>query len=90
VGALKKAIMEKEQHLLPGIPAKSLEIWKVSIAVEGLRVKLAKLKLKDNPRDGVENLMPKRRLGGAFPDPPVDSFLHIVVRPPPGEYESFM
>ena len=88
VSALKKAIMEKERHILTGIPAKSLEIWKVSIAVESLRVTLAELKLKDNPQNGVEKLAPQRRLSGAFPDLPMDSFLHLV-RPPPGEHESF-
>jgi hypothetical protein len=89
VHALKNAIMEKEWHLLQGVPSKSLEIWKVSIAVESLRVKLADIKLKDSARDGVEKLGPRLTLGGAFPEPPVEGFLHIVVCPP-GEYAWFM
>jgi hypothetical protein len=71
VHALKNAIMEKEWHLLQGVPSKSLEIWKVSIAVESLRVKLVDIKLKDSAWDGVEKLGPRLTLGGAFPEPPV-------------------
>jgi len=87
VKALKEAITEKEKRLLRGVPAKSLEIWKVSIAVEGLRAKLAKL--KDSSGNGIEKLGPRRTLGKAFRPQPVDGFLHIVVRLL-GEHPTFM
>jgi hypothetical protein len=87
INTLKKAIMKKEKHLLPEVPAKNLEIWKVSFAVEGLKAKLANIQLKDSSRDGVEKLGPTRTLGRVFPEPPVNGFLHIVVRLP-GMYHS--
>jgi hypothetical protein len=84
VSTLRKAILER--HLLQGVPAKSLEIWKVSIAVDDLRVKLANIKLKDCAWDGVEKLGLRRRV---FPDSPMDGFLHIPVRPA-SEYAWFL
>lgn len=89
VNALKKAILVKEKHTLRGMAAKSLDIWKVSIAVEDLDAKLADMRLQDNPCYGVEKLDPRRPLTGAFPDPPADGHLHILVQPPSSEYEYF-
>jgi hypothetical protein len=91
VSALKKAIVSQATNAtFQGIPAKTFEVWKVSIPVEDSSDKLAGIILRDNPRDGVERLAPRRQLTSAFPYPPAEDHLHIIVKPPAGECEHFV
>ena len=78
VSTLKDAIKDKKRPAFDHVPADTLVLWKVSIAVNGnLAENLDPDIINDDP------LLPVNRLSKVFSDPPEDGHLHIVVQAPP-------
>ncbi|KAM6498794.1 hypothetical protein JOM56_006742 [Amanita muscaria] len=75
VADLKDAIKEITKPALDHIPAYALDLWKVSIPVDGnFRVNAGIL--SGNP------LLPVKKLSTVFPNPPVLEHIHIIVKEP--------
>ena len=85
VGTLKKAIKEEMKVTLEYVDAVALQLWNVSIPVDGsLKERVKMLELRDE-----EELSPVVKLLQVFPNIPVEGNVHIVAYcpPPDGEYE---
>ena len=78
VGDLRKLIKEEKRPAFDHVPADTLVLWKVSIAINGnLAESLDPDIINDDP------LLPVNRLSKVFSDPPEDEHLHIVMQAPP-------
>jgi len=77
VYVLKEMIKEKKKPELDHLATDSLDLWKVTIPIDG--------NLKQNLRNvnliNEESLFPILELSEVFTDPPPRSHLHVVVRP---------
>lgn len=77
VSELKKMIRGKKVHAFSNMDANDLLLWKVSLpADENLQAAVADRSFVEK-----ESLEPIKRLSESFPDAPIDSDLHIVVKP---------
>ena len=83
VGDLRKLIKEEKRPAFDHVPADTLVLWKVSIAVNGnLAESLDPDIINDDP------LLPVNRLSKVFSDPPEDKHLHIIMQAlPAGELD---
>ncbi|KIL58376.1 hypothetical protein M378DRAFT_86543 [Amanita muscaria Koide BX008] len=79
VGALKKAIKNKNKDTFQHVDADTLALWKVSFPVTtSLPEDLGNHEFVDK-----ESLSPVEELSAVFSEPPILKYLHIVVKAPP-------
>jgi hypothetical protein len=79
VGTLKEAIKDKKQVALEHVDADALQLWKVSIPVNGgFKENVRNVELRDE-----DALSPVDRLSKVYLGQPEDGDLHIIVRSPP-------
>ncbi|KAJ3797997.1 hypothetical protein GGU11DRAFT_704771 [Lentinula aff. detonsa] len=77
VATLKEKIKEKTRPTFDHIAAHTLDLWNVSVPIEGLSdTHLHDLQPVQAP------LLPVKRLSRLFPNTPPEEYLHIIVRPP--------
>ena len=82
VGALKKAIKEEKKPTFDHITADSLDVWSVSIRMDGdanLETQVKDLRLHEK-----KSLLPVQPLSGIFRNV-VEQYLHVIVRASTGE-----
>jgi hypothetical protein len=85
VAALREAIKLQGNIQLTGKDAKSLDIWKVSVALEDIDAKLGTVRLGNDLGVGGKKLAPRQLLSRIFSDPPAVASLHIIADSPGGE-----
>ena len=82
IGTLKDAIKEKKKPAFDHITADSLDVWNVSIPIDGdtnLQAQVKNLKVLDT-----RSLLPVQKLSDIFRNV-VEKYLHVIVRTSTGE-----
>ena len=82
VGDLKDMIKEKKKPHLDHLPANILALWKVSIPFQEAEACLPSFQPREDPSNGVVELLSKDSLIEVFPDGPPPKHIHIIVQQP--------
>ena len=81
VGTLKKLIKSEKENDFHDIDANKLRLWSVSIPVNDTSA-LEELVLENDKNNGVQELLPVKKIKNIFPDEPADEHIHIIVERP--------
>jgi Crinkler effector protein N-terminal domain len=78
---LKKLIKKEKENDFKDVDADKLTLWKVSIPADDANA-LKNLVLENNKDNGVQELLPVKKIDKIFTSEPADEHIHVVVERP--------